>query len=140
MGMFTTIKPTSTIQSTYLGLPDDMDDYVCSDWQIYHSRNKQALGLQKANEIFLIDVGRIGNFASMWVCKYDCDFIEYLNKNGMPYNSLLTNMYCATENISEAVQTISEKTNTVAKISLPLILGGLGLAFIYKDEIKKALK
>lgn len=136
MGWYNTIRATSPVASTYAGLPEDQDDWVCSNWQVYHMRNKTALGKQPANELFLIDMGRIGMFASAWKCKYDCDFLKYLEQNGIPYNSFITNIYCTAENITEATEKLSGTTVNLAKIAIPLVVVG-GLLYFFKDEFKK---
>ena len=87
-------KPTAPDVSTYNGLPDDLDDWGCSDWQVYHTRCKKIYGLAQANEFFYIDVARLHAFSDMWICKYDCDFLQYLKNNGIEYNSIISNSFC----------------------------------------------
>jgi hypothetical protein len=138
---FDEIKTASSSDvATFHDLPQDLDDWQCSDWQIYHTRNKNAFGLNYANEIFLVDVGRLHSFSDMWSCKYDCDFVQYLNDNQLPYNSILTDVYCTIENATQTAENISTSIAKTSKYTLPLLAVAVAGAFFFKDDIKKLIK
>ena len=143
-GIFTTISPTSSLPSTYAGFPLDQDDWVCAQWDSYYERNKTALGQKKALEIFSIDTNRVGSFANLELCKFDCEFVKKFRALGWNITWLST-VYCGAEEVVEAGGEIISGAATGAKgfagllKFAPWILLG-GAAYYYRDDIKKAFK
>lgn len=148
MGLFTTVTPTSPLKSSYLGFPEDMDDWSCTQWMAYWNRNKNGLGLAKAREIFLIDIENVGSFADVQTCKYDCGFVNFFKKEGFQdVGNIISNAYCAADSavntVSTAVETVSNTVgnvgDTLAMVTKPkviiaaAILGGI-LWYNYKSS------
>lgn len=98
--MFSTIRPTSPDPSTYADLPQDQDYWGCQHWRTYYDRNKQSLGKAKAIEIFRVDSDRIGWWADLYKCKYDCDFVNYFeNEMGENVGNIFSKVYCGASTI-----------------------------------------
>ena len=139
MSLFTTKYPSSTIASTYAGLPEDQDYYLCNHWITYHSRNKDLQGLAIANEIVLTDIDNLYMFADFESCNYDCNFIQYFINNGLDFRDFLGNVYCTVTNVSNALYNVSDRISKPNKF-LPYAIAGVGILFLFKDEIKKLAK
>jgi len=139
MGIFTTILPTCPNINTFVGLPTDQDDWYSNEWQIYSMRMTDIYGQQKSNEYLLTDFGRVGSFSNLGYSKYDCDFIKFLKSIGLEYNSIVTNIYCTAENITEIAEKTSKTGADLGSLILPIALIG-GVFYLFGDEIKKAFK
>jgi hypothetical protein len=160
MAWYSSVKPTSPIASTYLGLNPDLDQWSCADFVTYWKRLKASgIGLQAAKDIFLNDIGNTGAWASVNLCKYDCSFVNYFKSEGFTdIGNIFSNALCAantvivaTGNVANAAantaQAVANTTSTVSKLTQPkyliaiAILGGLGYyEFKIKPNQKKTLK
>jgi hypothetical protein len=135
-GVFTTIKPTSIYPSTYDKFPADQDDWGCQHWKVYYDRNKELGGEVYARELILTDSERVGWFADLHLCKYNCDWIDYFNKQGMPGGNIFSKLYCAGDNVAD---TVKETTSAVKNVGMftrkvtgsPLLWVGIGLGGYY---------
>lgn len=111
-----TVKPTSTVPSTYSGLPADQDNWSCDDWIIYYKRMKAAMGKAKALEIVQIDAGNTGFFANIQFCKGDCDFINFFKSEGLPTGNFISDLYCGASSVvqstTRAVTNVAASTST----------------------------
>ena len=141
--MFSTIKPTSPDPSTYLGFPEDQDDWGCEIWRTYYDRNKAALGKTKSLEILRVDIDRIGFFADVHLCKYDCEFVDYFSKEyGESVGTIFTDIYCTGKELTSAVSTAASGAHSGIKmlsLIIPIIVVGgviVGGEYVYKNYIK----
>lgn len=135
--IFDEIKTASSPSlETFSDLPADLDDWSCSNWQLYITRNEAIYGIAKAREYFYVDFDRLHQFASAWDCKYDCDFIRFLNSKGIDYSSILSNVYCTAENLTG----VAEKWTRTSKIWIPILLGSAVIAWTAREDIKKLFK
>lgn len=134
MGLFSTILPSSTVPSTYKDFPLDMDDWNCAQWKAYYQRNKTALGKEKALEIVNIDSERIGVFANVHSCIFDCDWINYFKSEGLKVSSIVSSVYCGAvkggEVVGNAVDTAANVTDFASSFTgnKLLLFIGLGVA------------
>lgn len=140
MGWFDTIKiPNSQNASTYIGFPEDQDDWLCEHWKQYHSANKNLYGVQYANDIVMLDISKLNMFADFESCNYDCDWLQYFLDNGLDFRDFLGNIYCTFDNVSDTVYNVSQSLSKKGSI-LPFALGGFALLVIFKNDIIKAFK
>lgn len=155
MGVFTTVKPSRPVYA--VGLPEDMDDWTCQNWITYHQRMTQKLALWYANQLIQTDAERVGWFANIHSCKYNCGFVNYFQSKGIKdIGNIFSKLYCTASNvvtttgdtITNAVDNvgnvITNVTKTASSITKPsfLIAGGVavGLYFLNKYENGKRKK
>ena len=143
-GIFSTIAPTSPDPSTYSGFPEDQDDWGCEHWKEYHKRNKNIYGSEVAKSIILTDSDNVGWFADIHLCKYDCDFVDYFEKElGESVGNIFSKIYCVGSEVVEAGDSLVSGAHGGIKIAsflLPIaVIGGVALAanYAYKTYGKK---
>lgn len=148
MGMFSVVMPSSLVLSTFQGFPMDMDDWNCEQWKQYYLRNKAAQGKDKAISIINNDSARVGMFADLQYCTYDCDWSAFFAKEGIDPSSIFSYTFCgivgvtknAVDIAKDTSQTAANVTSAVSKatgsnlITLA-VLGGLGY-MAYKKFIQ----
>jgi hypothetical protein len=128
-GIFTTVRPTSPIPSTYAGLPEDMDDWSCAEWVTYHKRVKAALGKDKAIDIVSRDSDSIGIWANSNSCKYNCEWSRYFKSEGIdPGSNIFSSLYCTAENVSNTAEGITSPGFLKPLIVIAVIGGGAYIA------------
>jgi hypothetical protein len=139
-GMFDTVRPNSKFAQTYNDLPQDMDDWGCSNWKDYYNRNKAAGGKAYAVSLINSETERVGSWADVHMCKYDCDFVRYFRSEGIDTGNIVSKLFCSVDNVVSAAQNTTDSVNTVSKIvSNPLvIIAGLTLTgfIVYKKFIQ----
>jgi hypothetical protein len=139
-GMFDTVRPNSKYPQTFEGLPEDMDDWGCSNWKDYYNRNKTAGGKSYAVTLVSAELERVGGWADVHLCKYDCEFVKYFRSEGIAIGHIISNLFCSIDNVAAAAENTTDSVNTVSKIiSNPLvIIAGLGLGgyIVYNKFIK----
>lgn len=138
-GIFSTVKPTSPYPSTYAGFPDDMDDWGCGHWKNYYLANKAIIGKDRALQIVDADSSSIGMWADGLMCKYDCAFTEFFEKEGLSVSNIFSKLYCAGENVVDAganvvesAEGITDFVSSVANSKILLIGAALGGYYIYR--------
>lgn len=125
-GIFTTVRPTSPVRSTYQDLPADMDDWTCAQWVTYYNRNKASIGKARAVDIINRDSDSIGFFATSNTCKYDCNWTRFFQKEGVNTGSnIFSNIFCAASNVTETAASITAPGFLRPLLILGLIGGGL---------------
>jgi hypothetical protein len=145
MGLFDTIRPSSPDASSYIGFPADMDDWNCEQWKQYYIRNKASLGKTKAVSILNNDSLRIGMFANVHSCPYDCQWATYMAGEGLDPSNIFSTIYCTTVTAvntgSSVVNVASNVVGTVDKITSSKIVTTLligGIAYLgYKVFLDK---
>jgi len=133
-GMFSTILPSSLYPSTYAGLPEDIDDWNCSEWDAYFNRNRAISGEVAAMEVFNLDTSRTGMWANLELCKLDCNFVNKYKALGFN-TTLVSDIYCGAEDVTDAAGNILSGVAGLSKIALPIAV--ISAAFYFKDDIKK---
>jgi len=137
-GFFDTIKvPSSPHVTTYQDLPEDQDDWGCGAWYAYFERNEEIAGRQYAIEYFVIDVDKLNYVADLWTCQFNCDFVQWLDKKGIPFGSIpISNVYCTMHAVTETTRKYGEQSSWL----LPVVLGtAVVLAVAYREPIADAL-
>jgi hypothetical protein len=148
MGVFTTIRPSSQYPETYAGFPEDMDDWSCEFWKEYYKRNKEIVGQEQAMFLLSSDAERVGAFAELGWCKYDCGWIDYMNSEGASIENFYTSTYCGataiTDNALAIVENITKGGAKVTQFSsylIPIAIIGGGLYLAEKQGyLKKYIK
>lgn len=145
-GMFSTIRPTSPEPSTYSGMAEDQDEWLCEDWYQYLYRNIMAFGKKQGTSIYNKDAERIGFWSEWHDCRYGCDWINRMLEIAPDANTganFFSKSYCAFEQVPETVDETIEQTGESAGKLLrwaPVIIIGGVLAYAeYKTKfIRKA--
>lgn len=140
MGAFSTISPTSPIAATYKGFPADQDDWTCAQWKAYYENNKKVLGKAKALQIINIDTDNIGFFSTGQYCRYDADFVNYFENEGLNTGNVISKTYVASSNVVDAggntAKFVSGVTSSKPLMGV-LLLGAGFLAYKYFFDGKK---
>ncbi len=135
---YDTKEPGSPRADTYADLPEDQDDWGCNQWKIYYDRNKAEFGAQKAKEITLIDIEKLSIWANIYYCKYQCEWIDYMKKEGFPVDNIISNLFCSIAEGTETVRSMSKAGNVVAKALIPVgLIVGVFYLFTNWKNIKK---
>lgn len=137
-GIFTTVRPSSIFPDTYAGLPADMDDWSCGHWKVYYERNKAKSGKTAAGQLLLSDVGRVGMWADVHMCKYNCDWVQFFEGEGLPGGNIFSKLYCTVDNVADTAQNTTQFTKTLTGngILFAALIGG-GIYFYNKYGKKK---
>jgi hypothetical protein len=112
-GFFYDDVPSSTDSSTYFGLPSDQADWNCTQWMEYYKRNVTSLGKEKAIFTVSTDMENMGAFSDLSWCKYDCNFMDYMRREGFPLESFFSDMFCT---VQEAGEVVTGSTDTILKL------------------------
>lgn len=141
MGIFSTIRPSSLHASTYTSMPEDMDDWTCTMWKEYYQKNKSIIGKSSALLLIEKDSERVGSFADIQMCKYDCAFVDYFAKEGLKAGNIFSKLYCTGENVVDVVGNVTKNAGgLVSFITSPFVLltlGGTGAYMWWKDKKRK---
>lgn len=156
MGTWTKTLPTTTVKSTYTGFPADMDDWSCAQWKAYYENNVAALGKTKALQIINVDSENVGMLANVHYCQYDCAWVSFFKKEGLPVNNVFSTIYCGATNTvtdvvdvaNNATKTASNVTNAISSFSSSkiMVIAGIGILaygayhLLSSDNAKKAAK
>jgi hypothetical protein len=143
MGIFSTIRPTVTDPIIISGFPEDMDDWSCNDWTEYYLRLKDSKGRAEAIRIVDLDSGRVGFFANLGWCRFNCSFIDFMKKEGFEVETgLLSGAFCSIKSVTEGVGEIGETTTKTLKFLIPAIgIGALAVGvFFATEQVKKKRK
>jgi len=113
------------------------DDYwKCDDWVRWHKLNVQELGQETANEKFIHWWDEQSAWANPYNwCKYDSDFYNYFDDQGIDTGWLLSKVIVAVDTAADGVVDAGEGLKTTFKLSkyiLPIALIGFGLSWLYK--------
>ncbi|MDX2195717.1 MAG: hypothetical protein NW207_04810 [Cytophagales bacterium] len=139
MGLFWTVSPTISDADIVAGFEKDIDNWLCSQWRTYYERIKIKYGQAKALDVIRIDSERIGWFAKLHNCKYDCNFIDYFKKEGLEGGNLISKVYCAGTDVAGAIGDTASAVGNVGDVLSALtdkkiLLSGVliaGITFIY---------
>lgn len=130
--IFDTIhRPSSLYVSTYENFPEDQDDWNCDNWKIYYTRNKAIIGQQSALQLVQTDVSNLNPYADVWVCKYDCDFVEFFENEGLPTGGIAGDLACTTGAVVTGVKDLATGLGSGIKMASVLIPVGVGIGAIY---------
>lgn len=139
MAWYRKVKPTYSFPN----LPDDLDIFSCADWKIYYEKLVVALGKVKASSELQREGGRAGMWANLQYCKYNCDWIRYFTKQGLPNGgNIFSKVYCAGDSVATAVNnaatTAGNVTGALSKLTnnpiIPIVaMGAIGYYF-YKNH------
>jgi hypothetical protein len=147
-GWITKQLPSSTAPSTFKGLPDDQDFWVCQDWIDYYQNNKALLGAAKARSFVLRDMERTAYYSTYSTkCAFDCDFKKFFAAEGIPIGNLASDSFCGiveigtnvgggaiglSEGVKGAGETVGNFGNFINKLTEnPLLFGGIVLGVGY---------
>lgn len=134
MGVWSTIRPTSPDSSTYADLPEDQDDWGCQQWRVYYDRNKASLGKSEAVEILRMDTDRIGWFADIHNCKYDCEWAHYFERElGEDVGNIFSKVYCGSYQIVGAAHS---GISIIRSLTPALIFAGAFMGYNYLKKNK----
>ena len=110
----------SSVQPLYKygDLPDDLDNFSCGNWITYHNRLKSGFGKDKAISIVKKEVERVGMFADIHACKYDCDFVNFFEKEGYGnVGNIFSKTYCTSVQVVDTVgNTVKNTGDTIAGV------------------------
>lgn len=155
MSIVTTIRPSyplSKSKGIYDQFPNDMDDWSCMQWIQYHKNILYRNGRASAKYYLENDGSRIGMFADVNNCKYDCSFVEYFRGQGIDVGNIFSNIYCAgavvvksakdtAESVSNVVTGVTNTTKVFKSGNLFLAgLLGVGIYYINKKTNENGKK
>ncbi len=114
MGFFSPVLPTSPVSTSYAGFPTDMDDWNCEQWKQYYLKNKAVLGQEKAISIVNNDGYRIGVFASVHACAYDCTWASFMASEGLDPSNIFSMAFCSIKSTTQTATTIIGDAGVIA--------------------------
>ncbi len=139
-GWYDTVLPKSKYTSTYSDLTEDMDDWDCSVWMLYHKRNKDLGGSEYAYNLIESETQRVGYFSDLGLCFKDCDFIEYFRSEGFTVGTFLGDLICdftgTVKGVTGSAKNIAANTESLTKYIIPLAAIGGGL-LLYNEYDKR---
>jgi len=133
MGFFNTIKkPHSPYPQTYIGYPEDQDDWSGYQFINYFESNRKLVGQAQASMYVRADIAQVHLFADIYDSDFDCYVVEYFsNEIGVDYPNPFSYTYCGIESViveSGRVAANIGKFATTITHPATLIVLGLGLA------------
>lgn len=122
------------------GFDVDQDNWTCDNWKVYYTRIKAKYGQQKASDTIQLDVGNAGFFANVNNCKYDCDFVNFFDGEGITGGNIFSKLYCGTSNaVSSVAGAVDNVAQTASFVTSPVILIGalVTIGYIYYGRKRK---
>lgn len=144
MGIFSTVLPSDNDTNLYPNFPRDMDDWTCSNWLNYYKNLKEKYGKDKALQIFTTDIEKVGWFANVHNCKYDCDWIAYFKAEGLTGGNFISKIYCTGVNtvdtVSDVAGNVGDAVKTVTDKKFIIGAGILFAAYLFYKHQKNGKK
>lgn len=143
MAWYWPVSPGISDSDVLQGLPDDLDNFSCAQWQTYYLRLKQKYGKDFALLKIQEEGERVGVWADLHACKYNCDFISFFKSEGLQGGNLFSKVFCAVDTVAdtvtdtvETVGEIASQTNNAVKNG-GLLLVAVAAGFWYFNSINK---
>jgi len=117
------------------------DYWNCSQWITWHKKNVEALGQEQANEKFIFYWDQQDTFSNPYNwCKYDSEFYLYFKNQGIDTGWLVSKLFVGVDTLADGLPDLGKGLQTTFKLSkyiLPIALIGFGLAYTYRNLIRK---
>ncbi len=133
MSIFDTIKkPSSPFPETYIGFPEDQDDWSGYNFIDYFKANKKLVGQADASYYVQKDITQLHVFADIYDSDFDCFVVGYFaTEMGVDYPNPLSYTYCGVE---KAVISTGKAASNIGRfvtfITNPVTLTIAGLAIV----------
>lgn len=134
---YATSRPSIGSNITAQSEPDydewGWDEYwTCADWMAAHQKRVLAYGVNAANEWFIDRWSAQDGFMAPYNwCKYDADFANYFNSQGINVGWLLSNVFVTVSNVTQdGLSIIEDTTDSLSKFietlkpASPFLLAG----------------
>ena len=105
--------PSAPDSSVYRSLPTSTDDWTCADWQTYYLNCEKQYGSARAAMIVQSDGDRVGWFAKLHLCKYDCNWVKWFTARGMSGGNVFSKLYCGVEDVAGSVGNVAGTANSI---------------------------